>query len=135
MSRVDLETPAGRILELALANKISIYAMHTNLDMVQGGVSDVLAQLLGLEDVEVLDPQKGHYFKLAVFVPLTHLDQVRQALGDAGAGWIGNYSHCTLPPRAQGRFCPGKGQIPGWGNRATGEVEEARLETLVRPTG
>ncbi|HOB35256.1 MAG: Nif3-like dinuclear metal center hexameric protein [Firmicutes bacterium] len=132
LSRVDLETPAGRILELALANKISIYAMHTNLDMVQGGVSDVLAQLLGLEDVEVLDPQKGHYFKLAVFVPLTHLDQVRQALGDAGAGWIGNYSHCTFAAPGTGTFLPREGANPWMGEPGKLEqVEEARLETLV----
>ncbi len=34
--------------------------------------------------------------KIVVFVPLTHADIVRDAMGDAGAGAIGNYSHCSF---------------------------------------
>ena len=32
--------------------------------------------------------------KIVVFVPLTHTDKVREAMGEAGAGIIGNYRHC-----------------------------------------
>lgn len=33
--------------------------------------------------------------KIVVFVPKTHCGIVRKAMGDAGAGKIGNYSHCS----------------------------------------
>ncbi len=38
-------------LKIAIDNDISIYAMHTNFDKVQGGVNDVLAELLGLRNI------------------------------------------------------------------------------------
>lgn len=34
--------------------------------------------------------------KIVVFVPIPDADKVRKALGDAGAGEIGNYTHCTF---------------------------------------
>jgi dinuclear metal center YbgI/SA1388 family protein len=43
-------------LKIALESEISIYAMHTNYDRAQGGVNDVLAEVLELEDVEELEP-------------------------------------------------------------------------------
>ena len=43
-------------LKIALENEISIYVMHTNYDRVDGGVNDVLASVLELQDVEKLDP-------------------------------------------------------------------------------
>ncbi|GFO96909.1 hypothetical protein ig2599ANME_1104 [groundwater metagenome] len=41
-------------LKIAIDNDISIYAMHTNYDKVEGGVNDVLAELLGLNNIEPL---------------------------------------------------------------------------------
>lgn len=43
-------------LKIALESEISIYVMHTNYDRAQGGVNDVLAEVLELEDVEELEP-------------------------------------------------------------------------------
>lgn len=59
LNRIDLATSTGQIIALALANNITIYSMHTNLDVIKGGVSDVLADLLGLTQVEVLDREMG----------------------------------------------------------------------------
>lgn len=42
--------------------------------------------------------------KFVVFVPITHADAVRQALGEAGAGKIGNYDFCSFSSRGTGRF-------------------------------
>lgn len=42
--------------------------------------------------------------KLVVFVPLSHADIVRQALGEAGAGKIGDYDFCSFSSRGTGRF-------------------------------
>jgi hypothetical protein len=71
--------------------------------------------------------------KLVVYVPITHADAVRAAMGDAGAGVIGNYSHCSFSVRGQGRFLPIKGANPHIG--AVGQVEivdEDRIEMTVR---
>ncbi len=39
-------------------------------------------------------------------MPETHAEEVRKALGDAGAGHIGNYSHCTFNSEGTGTFVP-----------------------------
>jgi len=67
-----------------------------------------------------------------VFVPESHEKEVRQALGDAGAGFIGNYSHCTFRAQGTGTFLPREGANPYLGT--VGQVEEVaefRLETIV----
>jgi hypothetical protein len=70
--------------------------------------------------------------KIVVFVPVTHADAVRQALGDAGAGMIGNYHHCSISIKGIGRFTPGKGAQPFIGEVDKPEVvEEERIETPV----
>ncbi len=51
-----------------------------------------------------------------MFVPVTHAEEVRNALGDAGAGHIGNYSHCTFSSEGTGAFVPQEGQILISGN-------------------
>lgn len=45
----------GNTLKIAMDNEISIYTMHTNYDRVHGGVNDILAQLLGLEQIRTAD--------------------------------------------------------------------------------
>jgi hypothetical protein len=70
--------------------------------------------------------------KLVVFVPVTHADQVRSALGDAGAGGIGNYTHCSFSVRGIGRFRPIAGANPFLGRIGElEEVEEERVEVIV----
>ena len=70
-------------------------------------------------------------YKLVVFVPVTHGDQLRQAMGDAGAGRIGNYSHCSFTVKGTGRFKPEAGANPAIGVVGRLEaVEEERIETV-----
>jgi hypothetical protein len=71
-------------------------------------------------------------YKLIVYVPLTYADIVREALGNAGAGKIGNYSHCSFSSHGQGRFLPLDGANPHIGSIDTPEVvEEERIEVTV----
>ncbi|WP_300607431.1 Nif3-like dinuclear metal center hexameric protein [Methanohalophilus sp.] len=51
----SISSSFAALLEKALANRISIYSMHTNFDKASGGINDVLAHRLGLKDVEELD--------------------------------------------------------------------------------
>ncbi len=69
--------------------------------------------------------------KIVVFVPETHTDVVRKAMGDAGAGVIGNYSHCTFSSKGIGRFRPESGANPHIGEVGKfEEVVEERIETV-----
>jgi dinuclear metal center YbgI/SA1388 family protein len=58
--RSDL--PAGKLFESLIKNDIAVYIAHTNLDVAAGGVNDILASLLGLEQLSVLQetqPNQG----------------------------------------------------------------------------
>jgi len=69
--------------------------------------------------------------KLVVFVPLTHVDAVRTAMGTAGAGKIGNYSNCSFSCRGVGQFKPEDGAHPAIGEVGKlEEVEEERIEVI-----
>lgn len=131
--RLREDEPEGRILAALIRAGIAVYNAHTNLDTVPGGVNDVLAERLGLQDVEVLAPtSEERMFKLAVFVPASHHRRVLDAVCEAGGGWIGNYSHCTFNIPGKGTFLPREGAQPFVGRvGALEEVEEIRLETVV----
>ncbi len=71
------------------------------------------------------------YVKIVVFVPETHTDIVREAMGMAGAGKIGNYSHCSFSSKGIGRFKPENGANPHIGEVGKfEEVVEERIETV-----
>jgi dinuclear metal center YbgI/SA1388 family protein len=56
LKAVRTDTPSGRFIAAAAGDHISVIACHTNLDSIQGGVSDHLAQILGLADSRPLVP-------------------------------------------------------------------------------
>ncbi|RIV25883.1 Nif3-like dinuclear metal center hexameric protein [Alicyclobacillaceae bacterium I2511] len=53
--RIDTATARGKAMALALAHDLTVYNAHTNLDVAEGGVNDVLAQRLGLQNTRILD--------------------------------------------------------------------------------
>lgn len=69
--------------------------------------------------------------KIVVFVPKSHTDTVRQVIGDAGGGRIGNYSHCSYSVDGKGRYKPLEGAQPAIGEVGKyEEVEEERIEFI-----
>lgn len=58
LKAIRTDTPVGRFITAATCNHISVIACHTNLDSIQGGVSDHLAQTLGLVDSKPLIPSR-----------------------------------------------------------------------------
>jgi len=69
--------------------------------------------------------------KIVVFVPETHTDIVREAMGKAGAGKIGNYSSCSFSSKGIGRFTPESGANPHIGKVGKfEEVAEERIEVV-----
>lgn len=70
--------------------------------------------------------------KFVVFVPTSHADAVRQALGEAGAGKIGNYDFCSFSSRGTGRFRGNEKTNPTIGESGKYEaVEEEKIEVIV----
>lgn len=70
-------------------------------------------------------------YKLVVYVPESHAEQLREAMGNAGAGVIGNYTNCTFTLKGTGRFRPGEGANPTIGEVGKlEEVQEDRIETV-----
>ncbi len=59
LTHINTADPAGRLLEKALAGKISIICCHTNLDSARDGVSDILAGRIGLSGLTPLLPTRG----------------------------------------------------------------------------
>lgn len=73
----------------------------------------------------------SEYVKIAVFIPETHTDVVREAMGKAGAGKIGNYNHCSFSTKGIGRFIPVDGANPHIGEIGKlEEVVEERVEMI-----
>jgi dinuclear metal center YbgI/SA1388 family protein len=136
LKNIITDTTQGRMIEKLIKHDIAVYAAHTNLDVAKGGVNDLLAAALGLEKTEVLVPTFDTKLKkLVVFVPSSHEEQVRQAIGNAGAGYIGNYSHCSFSGKGMGRFLPGENTNPYIGDSGKLEtVDEVRIETIVPET-
>lgn len=70
-------------------------------------------------------------FKIVVYVPESHGDTLREAMGNAGAGQIGNYTFCTFTIKGTGRFRPGEGATPTIEHVGKlEEVAEERIETV-----
>ncbi len=122
---------ARRVAKLIRANT-SVFVMHTNYDSVPGGINDVLARKLGVVGCEPLTTRNTDpFFKIVVFVPEESVERVRNAMADAGAGVIGQYTHCSFRSPGTGTFVPLPGSQPYIGD--TGrleEVEEYRLEMV-----
>jgi hypothetical protein len=74
---------------------------------------------------------KSRKVKFVVFVPESHADTVREVLGQAGAGKIGNYSFCSFSTKGHGRYIPGPDAHPGIGAIGQFEkVDEERIEVV-----
>lgn len=70
-------------------------------------------------------------YKIVVYVPEKDANKLREAMGNAGAGIIGNYSHCTFTIKGAGRFKPTEGANPTIGEVGKlEEVAEDRIETV-----
>jgi dinuclear metal center YbgI/SA1388 family protein len=121
-----------RVIIKAIKNDIAIYAIHTNLDNVLNGVNQQIAKRLGLKNIRILSPRSNSLLKLSVYVPIKHLDSVKKELFDAGAGKIGNYSHCSFTTEGKGTFRANENASPFVGKKKETHIEnEGRLEMIL----
>ncbi len=123
---------AGEIALYFAERKICLYAAHTNLDHVRGGVSFAMASLLGLHSVRTLSPLTQTLVKLSVFVPPSHLEKVAKAMHNAGGGRFTNYQECSFRSEGIGTFKGMDGAKPFIGTKGILEkTPEVKLEMPV----
>ncbi|WP_101947276.1 Nif3-like dinuclear metal center hexameric protein [Mycobacterium sp. 3519A] len=133
---VAASTAKGALLHQMIRTGRALFTAHTNADSATPGVSDALASALGLTVEEVLEPisVSGDMDKWVVYVPSSDADGVREAMFAAGAGHIGDYSHCSWSVPGTGQFLPHEGASPAIGSVGSVEkVAEDRVE-MVAPT-
>jgi dinuclear metal center YbgI/SA1388 family protein len=124
------------IVHELIRSGIAVFSIHTALDSVAGGVNDGLAEIIGIENAEPIgdyvdNPAEDNY-KLVVFVPVESAAKVSNAVFAAGAGNIGNYSHCGFQAEGTGSFKPLEEARPTIGKKGKIEkVKEIRFETIV----
>jgi len=127
-------TQAPRIVR-AIEAGLTIYSPHTALDAVPGGVNDWLCDGLGkgirTPIRRTVEDDPDQQFKIVVFTPEDVADRLRSAMTDAGAGIIGEYTHCSFNLPGRGTFLGGSGSDPTVGRRGRLEhVNEIRMEMV-----
>ncbi|PHS64671.1 MAG: Nif3-like dinuclear metal center hexameric protein [Flavobacterium sp.] len=112
-----------RVVIKAIQNNIAIFSMHTALDNSWNGVNAMICEKLGLINRKILIPKKETIKKLTTYVPTENAKKVRNALFEAGAGNIGNYSNCSFNTEGKGSFKGGQNSKP-----VIGKIGELRFE-------
>lgn len=129
---VPADDPKGALVHRMIRAGVAHFVAHTNADVASPGVSDALAQRLGLQDVSPLQPRDEPFDKLAVFAPHDAAEALIDALAAAGAGRIGNYERCAWTTVGSGTFRPTAGATPAIGEvGAVERVPETRIEMVV----
>jgi len=116
-----------RVVIKAIKNNIAIFSMHTALDNSWNGVNAMICEKLNLQKRRILIPKNDTIQKLFTYVPIESVEKVREALFNAGAGNIGNYSNCSFNIDGMGSY---KGNEDS--NPVIGEKGEVRFEKEVQ---
>ncbi len=118
-----------RAIIKAIKNDIAIYAVHTALDNHQNGVNKIMCDALGLKNTKILIPKENYIYKLITFTIPENLEQLRNALFDAGAGTIGNYENCSFNSKGIGTYMGNENSNPEVGERFEFvETDEIKIE-------
>lgn len=133
LKRITGKNYVERAVMKAIKHDIVLYAAHTNLDNVQLGVNNKIAQRLGLINTSILQPSTNHALcKIYIYVPASHAPVVKDAMFHAGAGNIGKYEDCSFQVTGEGDFKPKQDARPYIGNPngARETVQELKIEVI-----
>jgi len=90
------------------------------------GKKDGCFLLLGFEGCQGMEVDK--FVNIMVMTPIDHADAVRSAMGEAGAGRLGNYQYGSFAVKGTGRFIPQNKAQPTIGK--VGELESVEEELI-----
>ncbi|MBD0860010.1 Nif3-like dinuclear metal center hexameric protein [Gordonia sp. zg691] len=126
------DTAKGRIVHRLIRNGIALLSAHTNADRARPGVSDALAERLGVLDTAPIEPKPvAPLDKWVVMVPEGNVEQVSEAMFAAGAGSIGDYRDCSWTVVGTGQFEAQEAASPTIGEIGMRtHVDEARVEMV-----
>lgn len=131
LKKINGKNYVEKAIIAAIKNDIAVYAIHTNLDNIIDGVNNKIADKLNLTNRKILLPKQSLLMKLYTFVPTDHAEQVRNALFNAGAGNIGNYSECSFNAEGAGTFKAGENTNPFVGGHGIRhEEKEIKMEVI-----
>ena len=117
----------------AIKNNIALYAIHTNLDSVHNGVNAEICKRLGVINTKTLVPKSGILKKLVTFCEHKDAENLRNALFNAGAGNISNYSDCSFNTEGTGTFKGNEQSNPTLGQPNVREyADETRIEVIFK---
>lgn len=133
LKRLNGNNYVEQVLIEAIKADVAIYAAHTNLDNVALGVSNTIAQKLGLQNCAVLQPKAGLLRRLITFAPTDKAEELRLALFAAGAGHIGQYSECSFNSEGIGTFKAEAGADPYVGEVGKRHQEKETKVEVVYP--
>lgn len=122
----------GAIIRKLIQNDINVIALHTNLDVYPHGVNAMLADRLGLQQQQILDPEDTNYYKVYVYIPKDDVETFKQQLDQAGLARTGNYHYCFFEAEGQSQFKPVDDANPTIGQLNEIEyVNEVKLEFMI----
>lgn len=131
LSKIQTNQTQGKIIEQLIKNNITLFSAHTNLDFTKDGVSFALADKLCLKNQKYLMNFDSNQYKLTVFVPENNVEQLANALFEAGAGIIGDYKKCSFQIKGTGTFEGNINTNPVIGKKLNYEkVDEIKLEMV-----
>jgi len=115
-----------------IENKIAIISAHKNLDVSKHGVNYVLAETLGLQNIQTLSMSyEINQYQICVYTPFESIEKLVNAMNKAGAGVIGNYIQCATYFETMGQYMPLQNSNPYYGHHDhLVKVNEMKLELL-----
>jgi len=129
LKKINGKNYVERAVIKAIKNDVAIYAVHTALDNHPQGVNKIFCDALGLSNTKILVPKQHFIQKLVTFTIPDNVEQVRNALFDAGAGKIGNYEDCSFNSKGIGTYMGNENSNPEIGERFEFvEGEEIKIE-------
>lgn len=129
--RLNTSSAEGRAIWRLARAGVAVYSPHTAFDNCVGGINDFIAGCLGLIDIAPLRPIAEPKTKIVVFTPDADLSRVADALFEAGAGQVGQYTECSYRLAGTGTFFGSSSSNPTIGQKGRREeVAEWRLEVV-----
>lgn len=127
------DQPLTAMLRKLTTSRIGVYVAHTNADASPGGTVDALLNVLGLVRFETFgDMTFETSYKLAVYVPLSHFENMKEVLFSSGAGTLDHYRECSFAVDGKETFFPTEGARPSKGSIGSRETLDAcKLEVVI----
>ena len=114
-----------------IKNDIAVYAVHTALDNHKDGVNKIFSDALGLINTKILVPKQNFIQKLVTYTVPENAEKIRLALGEAGAGTIGNYDNCSFNSEGFSTYQGNEDSNPTVGNKGElTQTDEIKIEVV-----